>query len=57
MGQQIMFFPVALAAGMVAAYFNPLAGSYAFVFVLLALRLWQRKWYRGQAASPGTGTQ
>jgi hypothetical protein len=49
MGQQIIFFPVALAAGMVAAYFNPLAGSYAFAFVLLALRLWQRKWHRDQA--------
>jgi uncharacterized membrane protein len=49
MGQQIMFFPVALAAGMVAAYFNPLAGSYAFVFVLLGLRIWQRKWHRGHA--------
>jgi hypothetical protein len=34
---------------MVAAYFNPLAGSYAFVFVLLGLRLWQRKWHRSRA--------
>lgn len=40
MGQQIMFFPIALLAGMVASYFNPLAGSYAFVIVLLGLRLW-----------------
>ena len=31
MGQQIMFFPAALGAGMVGAYFKPLAGSYAFI--------------------------
>jgi uncharacterized membrane protein len=49
MGQQIMFFPVALLAGLVAAYFNPLAGSYAFAIVLLALRIWQRKWHRDRA--------
>ena len=48
MGQQIMFFPIALGAGMVAAYFNPLAGSYAFISVLLVLRLWQRKWHSKQ---------
>lgn len=54
MGQQIMFFPAALGAGMVAAYFRPLAGSYAFASVLLALRIWQRKWHRDQAASPAS---
>jgi TMEM175 potassium channel family protein len=53
-GQQIMFFPLAIGAGMVAAYFNPLSGSYAFAFVLLALRIWQRKWHRDRAASPGS---
>src|ERR1051326_8073242 len=52
MGQQVMFFPVALLAGLVAAYFNPLAGSYAFAIVLLVLRLWQRKWHRGQTTNP-----
>jgi uncharacterized membrane protein len=52
MGQQIMFFPVALGAAMVASYFNPLAGSYAFIFVLLALRIWQRRWNRNYAANP-----
>jgi uncharacterized membrane protein len=52
MGQQIMFFPVALAAGLVAAYFNPLAGSYAFAIVLVALRLWQRKWHRARTVNP-----
>jgi uncharacterized membrane protein len=48
MGQQLMFFPVALAAGLVAAYFNPMSGSYAFIFTLLIFRLWQRKRQRGQ---------
>jgi uncharacterized membrane protein len=52
MGQQLMFFPMALAAGMLASYFNPLAGSYAFILVLLALRIWQRRWHRNQAANP-----
>jgi TMEM175 potassium channel family protein len=51
MGQQVMFFPVALGAAMVASYFNPLAGSYAFIVVLLALRLWQRKWHRSQTTN------
>jgi TMEM175 potassium channel family protein len=52
MGQQLMFFPAALGAAMVASYFNPLAGSYAFIFVMLALRLWQRRWHRKTAANP-----
>ena len=52
MGQQIMFFPAALGAGMVGAYFKPLAGSYAFIFVLLALRLWQRSWHRKNVVNP-----
>jgi hypothetical protein len=54
MGQQIIFFPVALAAGLVAAYFNPLAGSYAFVIVLLVMRIWQRRWHRNQAVNPSS---
>jgi uncharacterized membrane protein len=52
MGQQLMFFPAALGAAMVASYFNPLAGSYAFIFVLLTLRLWQRRWHRKTAVNP-----
>lgn len=52
MGQRIMFFPVALGAGMVATYFNPLAGSYAVMFAFLALRLWQRRWHRSHAVNP-----
>ena len=54
MGQQLVFFPVALGAGLIAAWFKPLAGSYAFIAVLLLLRLWQRKWHREQATNPGT---
>ena len=56
MGQQIMFFPIALATGMVAAYFNPMAGSYGFILALLALRIWQRKWHRKQLANPLYGS-
>lgn len=52
MGQQLMFFPVALGAGMIAVVFSPLAGSYAFGTVLLVLRLWQRKWHRRQTMNP-----
>jgi len=52
MGQRLLFFPAGLGAAMVASYFNPVAGSYAFVVVLLAFRLWQRKWQRSQTANP-----
>src|SRR5215831_1984035 len=52
MGQQIMFFPVALGVAMVASYFDPRAGSYAFIIVLLGLRIWQRQWHRNHAANP-----
>jgi uncharacterized membrane protein len=52
MGQRLMFFPLGLSAAMVASYFTPLAGSYALIIVLLALRVWQRKWHRSQAMNP-----
>lgn len=52
MGQQLIFFPIALLAGLVTAYFSPLAGSYAFICVLMLLRIWQRKWYRKQITNP-----
>jgi uncharacterized membrane protein len=52
MGQRLMFFPAGLGAAMVASYFNPLAGSYAFVVVVLALRVWQRKWHRDKTMNP-----
>jgi TMEM175 potassium channel family protein len=54
MGQQIIFFPIAMFAGLVAAYFKPLAGSYAFIAVLFTFRLWQRKWHRAHATNPGS---
>jgi uncharacterized membrane protein len=62
MGQQILFFPVALGAAMLAVVFiTPQAGFYALTIVLLALRLWQRSWHRRQAAvnpgSPFSGSQ
>ena len=47
MGQQIMFFPAALGAGMVGAYFKNLSPVHTpLFFVLLALRFWQRSWHR-----------
>lgn len=52
MGQRLMFLPIALPVAMVAAYFKPLAGSYAFIAVLLLLRLWQRIAHRAQATNP-----
>ena len=52
MGQRLMFFPLALGVAMLASYFNPLAGSYAFIAALLALRVWQRRWHRSQAMNP-----
>jgi uncharacterized membrane protein len=52
MGQQVLFFPAALGAAMVATLFNPAAGSYAFIAVLLGLRLWQRQWDRRQTRNP-----
>jgi len=48
MGQRIMVFPVAVLAGAVGAYFNPLAGSYALAGTLLLFRLVQRKWFQAQ---------
>ena len=52
MGQRLMFFPIALPVAMVAAYFKPLAGSYAFAAVLIVLRLWQKRAHRAQATNP-----
>jgi uncharacterized membrane protein len=62
LGQQILFFTVALGAAMLAVVFiTPQAGFYALTIVLLALRLWQRSWHRRQAAanpgSPFSGSQ
>lgn len=46
MGQQLAIFPLALAAGMAAAAYKTIAGFYAMLIVLLALRLWQRQSFR-----------
>jgi uncharacterized membrane protein len=46
MGQQLMMFPLALAAGMVAAGYRPLLGFYAMTFTLVGFRLWQRHRFR-----------
>jgi uncharacterized membrane protein len=55
MGQQIFFFPVALGAAMLAVHFiNPQAGFYAMAIVLVALRLWQKTWYRNHATNPSS---
>lgn len=51
MGQRLMFFPIALPVAMVAVYFNPLAGSWAFAAVLILLRLWQKRAHRSQATT------
>ncbi len=52
MGQRLMFFPVAMAGGMIATIFNAGAGPYAFIVVLLAFRIWQRR-QAAQATTPG----
>jgi uncharacterized membrane protein len=49
MGQQLIFFPVALCAAMAAVHFiSPQAGFYALTVVLLALRVGQKIWFRRQ---------
>ena len=47
-GQQIVFFPVALLGGMVAAYFNRQAAFIVFAGILFLFRLWQARWHRSQ---------
>jgi uncharacterized membrane protein len=49
MGQQLMMFPLAIGAAMLATVYQPVAGFYAMIAVLLALRIWQRKWLRKTA--------
>jgi uncharacterized membrane protein len=58
MGQQIIFFPIALSAAMAAVRFiSPQAGFYAMAIVLVALRLWQRKWHQRRAANPASSAR
>jgi hypothetical protein len=53
MGQQIMFFPIALGLAIAAAHFiNPQAGFYALEIVLPAMRLWQRIWHKKKITNP-----
>ena len=55
MGQQIFFFPIALGAALLAVHFiNPQAGFYAMAIVLVALRLWQKTWYRNHTVNPSS---
>jgi TMEM175 potassium channel family protein len=49
MGQQLFMLPVALAAGMLAAPYRPLAGFYGMTLALLAMRAWQRQAFRKEA--------
>jgi uncharacterized membrane protein len=52
MGQRVMFLPLALGAAMVGSYFSFEAGSYAMLFALLGMRVWQKKWHRNQITNP-----
>ncbi len=54
MGQQLMFFPVALGAGHGGCAFHQPAGGLHTPWRLCcwSLRLWQRKWHRSQATNP-----
>lgn len=52
MGQQLTMFPIAIGAAMLATIYRPVAGFYAMTFVLLGLRLWQRKWLRKILKTP-----
>jgi len=56
MGQRLVFFPVAVAAGMATAYFKPVAGLYAVAVVLVTLRIWQQRSHRRQATSPSSSS-
>lgn len=54
MGQQLVVFPVALAAAMLATTYKPTTGFYAMTFVLLAFRIWQRRFVRMDATAPAS---
>jgi TMEM175 potassium channel family protein len=54
MEQQLMIFPIALAAAMVATPYRPTAGFYAMSLVMLAVRIWQRRFVRLKATAPAT---
>jgi uncharacterized membrane protein len=54
MGHRILFLPLAICGGMIGAYFSLNTGFYTMAFILLALRIWQRKWYDRQTANSQT---
>ena len=56
MGLRLTAFPVALAAGMLAAFYQPATGFYAMVLVLLAFRMWHKIETR-KAASEASPSQ
>jgi uncharacterized membrane protein len=52
MGQQLTIFPVAIAAGTLAALYRPMAGFWGLALVLLSYRVWQRLAYRRELTAP-----
>lgn len=54
MGQQLGVFPIALAAAMLATLYKPITGFYAMTLVLLAFRIWQRRFVRVDATAPAS---
>jgi uncharacterized membrane protein len=50
MGQRLMMFPPALAAAMLAAMWQPWAGFYAMLVVMLGIRIWNRQRFQQQHA-------
>jgi uncharacterized membrane protein len=51
MGQRLAVFPLALAAGMAATLYRPMAGFYAMMAVLLGLRIYQRRFLTAPEAT------
>ena len=51
MGLRLMMFPPAIAAAMLAALWEPWAGFYAMLLVLLGMRIWNRqRFHHAQSA-------
>jgi uncharacterized membrane protein len=53
MGMRLTAVPVAITAGMLAAFYRPIAGFYAMSIVLIAFRLWQRRVFAKQVQATG----
>ena len=43
MDMRLTAIPIAIAAGMLASFYRPVAGFYAMSIVLIAFRIWQRR--------------